>query len=346
MNARLYDPVLGRFLSADTVIPEPGNMQAFNRYSYVDNNPLKYTDPSGHFKLGNLWKAVKPIVAIAAAAVIMAVTGNPMLAGFVSGFINTGSLEGAIIGGIAGAFFAGAGAIGEQFGTLAGIGANGVAGGLMSVAQGGKFGRGFLTAGLTKFAGGIGGGKFGFAGKGFASMFSRVGIAGAIGGVAARISGGRFWSGFQTGAFQRLFNDESHGDGYFARTMNSAKEFIGKAVSYIQNNVGVTASGKAIIGIGAGASVRVTSSSTKFSGSYETGLGISAGVVADVLVLGNGATEGVGFKASLILGAGPGGSLTVTFDPSSGNYNAIFGLGLVGGASFSVRPNYSRVANP
>ena len=47
-NARWYDPKLGRFLSADTVVPGPNNPQAFNRYSYVLNNPLKYTDPTGH----------------------------------------------------------------------------------------------------------------------------------------------------------------------------------------------------------------------------------------------------------------------------------------------------------
>jgi len=47
-GARFYDPLLGRFLSADTVVPEPGNPQALNRYAYVLNNPLKYTDPSGH----------------------------------------------------------------------------------------------------------------------------------------------------------------------------------------------------------------------------------------------------------------------------------------------------------
>ena len=47
-GTRFYDPLLGRFLSADTVVPEPGNPQALNRYSYVLNNPLKYTDPSGH----------------------------------------------------------------------------------------------------------------------------------------------------------------------------------------------------------------------------------------------------------------------------------------------------------
>ena len=47
-NARYYDPALGRFISADTIVPDPTNPQALNRYSYVLNNPLKYTDPSGH----------------------------------------------------------------------------------------------------------------------------------------------------------------------------------------------------------------------------------------------------------------------------------------------------------
>jgi RHS repeat-associated protein len=47
-NARYYDPVLGRFVQADTVVPSPQNAQAFNRYSYVLNSPLRYTDPSGH----------------------------------------------------------------------------------------------------------------------------------------------------------------------------------------------------------------------------------------------------------------------------------------------------------
>ena len=46
-NARYYDPTIGRFISADTVVPNPGNPQCFNRYSYCLNNPLKYVDPSG-----------------------------------------------------------------------------------------------------------------------------------------------------------------------------------------------------------------------------------------------------------------------------------------------------------
>jgi len=47
-NARWYDGQLGRFVSADTVVPEPGNPQSLNRYSYVLGNPLRYVDPSGH----------------------------------------------------------------------------------------------------------------------------------------------------------------------------------------------------------------------------------------------------------------------------------------------------------
>ncbi len=39
---------LGRFVQADTLVPEPGNPQALNRYAYTRNSPLRYADPSGH----------------------------------------------------------------------------------------------------------------------------------------------------------------------------------------------------------------------------------------------------------------------------------------------------------
>ncbi|MEI2692539.1 MAG: RHS repeat-associated core domain-containing protein [Anaerolineae bacterium] len=50
-NARYLDPQLGRFIQPDTIVPAPGNPQALNRYSYVLNNPLRYTDPSGHVQV-------------------------------------------------------------------------------------------------------------------------------------------------------------------------------------------------------------------------------------------------------------------------------------------------------
>lgn len=48
MNSRYYVPGIGRFASADSIVPDPTDPQSFNRYAYVRNNPLKYTDPDGH----------------------------------------------------------------------------------------------------------------------------------------------------------------------------------------------------------------------------------------------------------------------------------------------------------
>jgi RHS repeat-associated protein len=51
-NARYYLPGAGRFLSADTIIPNPQNPQSLNRYAYTLNSPLNYSDPSGHRECG------------------------------------------------------------------------------------------------------------------------------------------------------------------------------------------------------------------------------------------------------------------------------------------------------
>ena len=51
MNGRVYDPLIGRFLSADPFVQFPSNLQSLNRYSYVLNNPMSYTDPSGFWSL-------------------------------------------------------------------------------------------------------------------------------------------------------------------------------------------------------------------------------------------------------------------------------------------------------
>jgi RHS repeat-associated protein len=48
MNGRVYDPVIGRFMSADPFVQAPFFSQSLNRYSYVFNNPLSFTDPSGY----------------------------------------------------------------------------------------------------------------------------------------------------------------------------------------------------------------------------------------------------------------------------------------------------------
>ena len=48
-NARWYDAQLGRFVSADTIVPRPMNPQSFNRMAYTLNNPIRFTDPTGFY---------------------------------------------------------------------------------------------------------------------------------------------------------------------------------------------------------------------------------------------------------------------------------------------------------
>jgi RHS repeat-associated protein len=255
MNARLYSPVLGRFISADTIVPNPGNMQDFNRYAYVNNNPLLYIDPTGHWKLKNFWKAVKPFVAIAAAFAFQQYELLPGIwgsigAGAVGGAINGGA-RGALIGAFAGGMFSGIHGI--EFSeniisdTFQRSMAHGFVGSGMSALSGGDIGTGFLSA----FVPGAFGTRIGvIGGDDFACVFSRTVMAGAIGGVSAKVAGGDFWDGFQTGAFARLFNHEYKSaaeaeagavreamgydvPGATARHYLAAAEFWGNAVSFV-----------------------------------------------------------------------------------------------------------------
>ncbi|MEO1148969.1 MAG: RHS repeat-associated core domain-containing protein, partial [Cyanobacteria bacterium J06638_22] len=50
MNGRVYDPEIGRFLSPDPIVQSPGYSQSWNRYAYVMNSPMSYTDPSGYVR--------------------------------------------------------------------------------------------------------------------------------------------------------------------------------------------------------------------------------------------------------------------------------------------------------
>lgn len=88
MGGRVYDPVSARFLSVDPLVQSPTNSQSLNRYSYVMNNPLSLTDPSGYGWLSKFFKKVKsfvnkfkaPIIAFVAAAYL-----GPMISGQIVG---------------------------------------------------------------------------------------------------------------------------------------------------------------------------------------------------------------------------------------------------------------------
>jgi RHS repeat-associated protein len=47
-KARFYSPYLNRFLQPDSIIPNPANPQSMNRFGYVLNNPIRFSDPTGH----------------------------------------------------------------------------------------------------------------------------------------------------------------------------------------------------------------------------------------------------------------------------------------------------------
>jgi RHS repeat-associated protein len=58
MNGRVYDPLLARFGTPDPTTESPFSTQGWNRYSYVGNSPLNFTDPSGYCFLGCFWQPI------------------------------------------------------------------------------------------------------------------------------------------------------------------------------------------------------------------------------------------------------------------------------------------------
>jgi len=65
MNGRVEDSITGRMLSADPHIPDKSNSQSYNRYTYVNNNPVTYGDPSGFTPCGSKCQRPNPICATA-----------------------------------------------------------------------------------------------------------------------------------------------------------------------------------------------------------------------------------------------------------------------------------------
>jgi RHS repeat-associated protein len=225
MNGRVYDPVLSRFVSADPYVDNPFDLQSLNRYSYVNNNPLGYTDPSGYFGFeispslgrglfalgGIMFGAVLgPAGPIFAGGGWVTTLASGALAGGVGGFIGSGgNAQAARQGALAGGLFAGAGLIGNQlqgsYGTFAndGLGRaalHAVAGCISASAGGGSCGTGAMTAGFTKFAAS----NINVGNSDWAKLIKYS----VIGGTASVIGGGKFANGAVTGAFQYLVNEK------------------------------------------------------------------------------------------------------------------------------------------
>lgn len=165
MNARLYDPVLGRFLSPDPYVQVLGFTQAFNRFSYCMNSPLCYVDENGEFwwiaaaafiggainvatnwkNIDNFWQGVGYFGVGTTAGAIGALTGG-------AAFAVTGGLGGAAGGAIAG--FVG----GATSGFILGGGNTLMAGGSLYDAWSNGLTGAYTGAATGAVLGGIGGG--------------------------------------------------------------------------------------------------------------------------------------------------------------------------------------------
>jgi hypothetical protein len=226
----MYDPVIGRFIQADSMVEDDAT-QGLNRYTYCLNNPFSRIDPSGQLSFKQILGAAIGIIAGImtagvgfAASWVLGIGAKLAIAvagGFLSAYVSTGSLRAGLWGALSAAVFFG---IGQGFKGLAGgpnsveslgglsagefagqVACHAAAGGALNVLQGGKFGHGFLSAGISKalspaiesFAGG----------SETAGQVARGAIASAVvGGTVSVISGGKFGNAAAMGMFSYLFN--------------------------------------------------------------------------------------------------------------------------------------------
>lgn len=228
MNGRLYDPLVGRFMSADPFIQNPGDLQSYDRYAYVLNNPLSLTDPSGYFSLKKLIRtAVAMYVGYLTAgaaqswlinvagetstAFVAAGTANTCIAptltglghavagavgGFSAGAIGSGTTNGALQGALSGGLMGAAGSVGAST-SMERYAAHAAAGCISAAAGGGKCGSGAISAVFGKWSTN----KFNFA-----NDVARGAATVVAGGVGSVLAGGKFEDGARTAAYGYLFN--------------------------------------------------------------------------------------------------------------------------------------------
>ena len=220
MNGRVYDPYLGRFLSADPIIQTLAISQAINPFSYVMNNPLSLIDPSGYSWLSKLFSGIghflKKWAPLILAAVLTVIGVGPLFIGLYSSLlsaaINGGTIGsfvlGIAVGAIAGAI---AGPIGGKFVGFLGVGTKTLAATIL---------RGAIVGGL---AGGISSSMMG------GSFLAGVG-AGAIGGAVTAWAGWEHDNGGKSSAGEVERNANAKPDpnpeGLFRQELNAVKGLI------------------------------------------------------------------------------------------------------------------------
>jgi RHS repeat-associated protein len=332
MNGRIYDPLLARFMQPDPQLQELYNLQNFNRYSYVLNNPLKYTDPDGEWFLP-IWLAMvastvasqaitspelRAVVAVAAMAVLGpgsnfalvagqgtgTVLANAAIAGFSSGMIASGGDPNAAFrGALTAMMFAGVGQATAAAGSSTQVAAHAAAGCASSVAQGGKCGHGAVSQSISK--------AFTISTENWDMNIVEGTAANAlVGGVSSKIVGGDFDKAAVTAAFGYLFNHCT---------------MPGKCLRQHMQACALEGCG------GAGVGGPATSGRSPFSSQQGQGGGSSSGRAVDqatnqpigrivVDSKGNAMIEPVGGRT---VPAGKGGVDTHTLYPNGSNYQRL-----------------------
>ena len=250
MNGRLYDPVLRSFLMPDNFIQQPENTQNYNRYSYVLNNPLLYTDPSG--EAYELLVAVGIGVAIA----ITSYTLTALLADVP--FTTGGLLKSAFIGAASSAVTFG---IGTAANTIANFYiraavsavAHGAFQGTMTSISGGKFWSGFASGAISSVAASAWNGgttttsqtsgdittfyEKAVNGIGFGGDVGTIAFGTVSGGGAATLTGGNFWQGAASGLVVSGLNHVMHSEGNNETTLHSRRYAVDKNGNIISESL-------------------------------------------------------------------------------------------------------------
>ncbi len=234
MNGRVYDPAVGRFLSVDPVIQDPFNSQSLNAYSYVLNNPLSFTDPTGMFSLKKFFKKWLPLVVNLVANYFLPGSSsmlNAAISAFSSNFVGTlvngGSFADSLKAGFssmpmaainAQATFMMGSVVDEQQLLVRAV-AHGFTQGALTEVEGGDFRAGFFS------------GSFGTYGAASGNLIGAA-LAGGAGSVLGK---GEFADGAMRGAFVYLYNDKKHPETHFFSDNDPLAVISGSGWSFEQS---------------------------------------------------------------------------------------------------------------